>query len=73
AFMFLYVKNSYFCDAYVSKMYCFSDFVRNQFLEKKDYTAFWKCHEKTEISPLTFLKELQRYFKLHVVYLQIIQ
>jgi len=71
--MFLYVKNSYFCDAHVGKMYFFSDFVRNYFLEKKGYSAFWKCHEKIEISPLTFLKELQRYFKLHVVYLQIIQ
>ena len=42
-------------------------------LEKKDQNAFWKCDEKIIVSPFSFLSDLQRYSKLHVVYLQIIQ
>lgn len=43
------------------------------FLEKLNQNAFWKCNEKIKVSPLSFLNNLQRYSKLHVVYLQIIQ
>lgn len=51
----------------------FSYFDSKLFLEKKTYNAFWKCNEKIKVSPSSFLEDLQLYFKLHVVYLQIIQ
>ena len=57
----------------MSKIISFSYFGSNFLLEKSSYETFWKCNGKIELSPLSFLTQLQLYSKLHVVYLQILQ
>lgn len=55
-------------------MFSFSYFGSTTFLESKVYTAFWKCDEKIKVSPSFYLKEImQRFAKLHVVYMKFLQ
>lgn len=57
----------------MSRIISFPYFGSNSLLGKDSYKTFWKCNEKIELSPLSFLTQLQLYSKLHVVYLQILQ